>query len=244
MSIPSNVDLDEVRRFSAISDFWWDEDGPMAALHRINPVRISFILEGICKHFRRNPNENQPLSGLKILDIGCGAGLLCEPLTRLGASVSGIDAAKESIMAAVKHANEANLNINYQHSVVEEIYNESWDIVLAMEVIEHVPNIDKFVTDAIKLVNKGGLFFGATINRTIPALLLGIGLAEYILSWVPRGTHKWQNFVKPSEFSSSLRKANFDITNLTGVTFNLSTSEWIKSTNSSINYMIQASDRE
>lgn len=240
MNQSQNIDPAEVQRFAALSNQWWDDEGPMKSLHAINPVRLKYILQGLCEHFGLNSSKKFPLEGISIIDVGCGAGLLCEPLARLGALVTGIDATKENISAANHHSRKMGLSIKYQNEIVENMAGKTWDVVLAMEVVEHVPDKDLFIAQTLDLVRKKGIFIGSTINRTIPSLLLAVGAAEYILGWVPKGTHNWGKFVKPSEFGSSLRNAQFDVTDIKGVSLNLSTGVWTETDDTRINYMIQA----
>ena len=240
MTIGSTIDLAEVSRFNTLSARWWDERGPMASLHAMNPVRLEYLRDKLCTQFGRNPVEPLPLAGLRLLDVGCGAGLLCEPLARMGASVTGIDAAADNIVVAAQHADAMGLAIDYRKAVAEDLTGEMWDAILAMEVVEHVPNADAFVGAAASLVRSGGLFFGATLNRTVWSLALAVGAAEYIFRWVPRGTHDWRRFVTPAEFGAALRNAGLEVGNVSGVLFEASTGGWAQSRDVRVNYMLWA----
>ena len=235
----ANVDAHEVEHFSRLAKEWWDPNGKFKPLHRFNPVRLEYIRDTLCRHFGRDLDAERPLEGLSILDIGCGGGLLCEPLTRLGASVTGIDPSRANIDIAKQHAAEAGLDINYRVTAAEALVKqaESFDMVLAMEVIEHVPNVDAFLSACAKLVKPGGLLLVATINRTLKALAFAIVGAEYVLRWLPRGTHHYDKFVKPEEIAHPLDDAGMEILELQGVIFNPLFMRWQLSTDFSVNYM-------
>ena len=240
MTTGTTIDPTEVNRFNTLSARWWDERGPMAALHAMNPVRLEYLRDKLCAQFGRNPVESLPLAGLRLLDVGCGAGLLCEPLTRMGASVTGIDAAADNITVAAQHADAMGLSIDYREAVAEDLTDEGWDAILAMEVVEHVPNADAFVSAVAGLVRPGGLFLGATLNRTARSLALAVGAAEYIFRWVPRGTHDWRRFITPAEFGAALRNAGLEVGDVTGILFKASTGSWAQSRDVRINYILSA----
>lgn len=215
----SSVDAQEIDNFSKDAADWWDENGPFKPLHRLNPVRISYIKEQICSHFNRDQKGLESLEKLSILDVGCGGGLVCEPLTRLGAAVTGADADAVAIDAAKDHAKLSRLKINYQNKAAEEIKTQ-FDVVLALEIIEHVQNPEEFVQNISKLVKPGGIAIFSTLNRNPKSFLLGIVAAEYLLRWVPRGTHRWRKFVRPSELSKMARLAGLVPHDIAGLVFN------------------------
>ncbi|MGB0719911.1 MAG: bifunctional 2-polyprenyl-6-hydroxyphenol methylase/3-demethylubiquinol 3-O-methyltransferase UbiG [Bdellovibrionales bacterium] len=210
------VDQKEIQHFSKDSAHWWDEDGPFAPLHRLNPVRLSYIKAQICDHVGRDVNDLNALDGLRILDIGCGGGLVCESLARMGATVTGGDADAQAIAVAKAHAEESGLDIDYLAEAAENI-KAQFDVVLALEIIEHVTDPAAFVQSVATLVKPGGLVIFSTLNRNPKSFLLGIVAAEYLLRWVPRGTHSYQKFIKPSElirFASTAKLKAHDITGL------------------------------
>ncbi len=239
---PSSVDPSEVKRFSALASKWWDADGEFAALHKLNPVRIRYIRDRAGARFGLDGEGFEPLKGLRVLDIGCGGGILSEPMARLGARITGIDAGAAAVKAAKSHAAEVGLTIDYRHTTAEALADsgEQFDIVLAMEVIEHVGDLNGFLDAATTLVAPGGLFFGATLNRTPKAFALAIVGAEYLLRWVPRGTHDWRRFVKPSELARGLRKGGLKLEDVTGVSLDLASGDWRPSGDSGVNYMLCA----
>lgn len=218
MAKPSSVVQKEVKHFSKDAKGWWDEQGPFAPLHRLNPARIGYIKDHICRHFDLNPLKAQPFNGLSLLDIGCGGGLVCEPMTRLGADVTGIDADSVAIDVAVRHAKQSGLSIRYVN-IGAEALTETFDVVLALEIIEHVGNPKFFLEQVAAMVKPGGLLIISTLNRTMKSFALGIMAAEYILNWVPRGTHSWKKFLKPSEIIFTLRKNGFTIKDISGLIF-------------------------
>lgn len=237
------IDAADVARFSALAAEWWDPDGPFRPLHRINPCRLQFIRTQAEAHFGLDQKSLLPLVGLRVADIGCGGGLLSEPLARLGAKVTGVDASAEGIAAARLHAHEVGLDIDYRHGTAEELAagGESFDMVVAMEIIEHVPEPQSFITATAALIAPGGLFLGATLNRTVKSLALAKIAAEYILRWVPAGTHDWRHFLKPSEFARLLRHAGLSVTCLKGMSYDVLHDRWTLSDELDINYMIAAS---
>src|SRR6185295_14590029 len=204
----SSVDDAEVARFSALAAEWWDPRGKMGVLHKFNPVRLGFIKEAACRRFERDGKRLDCLTGLRILDIGCGGGLLCEPLARLGAAVVGADPAAANIAAARLHAADAGLPIDYRETTAEALADagERFDIVLAMEVVEHVADMKLFVARCAEMVKPGGLMIAATINRTLKSFALAIVGAEYVLRWLPRGTHQWDKFVTPDELEIAMER--------------------------------------
>jgi 2-polyprenyl-6-hydroxyphenyl methylase/3-demethylubiquinone-9 3-methyltransferase len=219
-STATTVDPDEIERFSALADTWWDPDGSMKPLHRLTPARMRYLSGRIASHFGQDANA-KGLSGLNILDVGCGGGIVSEPLCRLGAQVTGVDAAQKNIEAARLHAAGAGLDINYRHDTAEALSSagEHFDAVVALEIIEHVADPALFVKSIASLVKPGGLVIFSTINRTPKAWALAIAGAEYVMGWLPKGTHTYGKFVKPSELAHYCRAADLDMTDLSGLVF-------------------------
>lgn len=217
----TTVDPEEIARFSAMAAEWWDPAGRYRPLHRLNPVRIGYIRDAAAAWLGRDPFGSAPLSGVRLVDIGCGGGLLAEPMARLGARVTGLDAGSETIRTAAVHAAEAGLTIDYRASTAEALAaeGERFDIVLAMEVVEHVADVPLFLKALGDLTKPGGLVFMSTLNRTAKAFALAIVGAEYVLRWLPRGTHDWRRFLRPSELVGGLRDHGFTVRNLTGLTY-------------------------
>jgi len=242
MPVSSTVDESEVARFSAMAAQWWDPRGPMGMLHKLNPTRLTYIRDAACQKFGREPKRPRCLEGLRILDIGCGAGILCEPLTRLGASAVGADPAGANIAAARVHAQQAALPIDYRATTAEALAEagERFDVVLAMEVVEHVADLGAFVRCCADMVAPGGLMLTATINRTLKSFALAIVGAEYILRWLPRGTHSWDKFVTPDELRAALTRAGLQVTDARGVIYNILTDGWQLSGDMDVNYMLTA----
>jgi 2-polyprenyl-6-hydroxyphenyl methylase/3-demethylubiquinone-9 3-methyltransferase len=238
----SAADPAELQRFAALAERWWDEAGPLAPLHKLNPVRVAYVRDRICAHLGRDPLADQPLAGLSALDVGCGGGLLCEPLARLGAAVTGIDLTAASIETASRHARAAGLAIEYRVAAVGELVAEHrrFDLVCAMEVVEHVADQAGFLAACAALVAPGGGLVVATLNRTFRAFALGIVAAEYVLGWLPRGTHSWQRFVRPSEAARALRRAGLRIEDLTGVVYDPLRDRFALSRDPAVNYMLFA----
>jgi 2-polyprenyl-6-hydroxyphenyl methylase / 3-demethylubiquinone-9 3-methyltransferase len=236
------VDQDEVARFSRLSGQWWDARGPMAALHKFNPVRLAYIRDRAAAHFGRDPGRLDSLAGLRMLDIGCGGGILAEPLARLGATVVGIDPSASNIAVAQHHAAQSRLAIDYRNATAEAVAaaGEQFDIVLAMEVVEHVTDLGLFVDTAAAMVKSSGLFFVATLNRTIKSFALAIVGAEYILRWLPRGTHQWDKFVTPNELEIAIEQSGVQLIAETGVVYNLFADRWQLSSDMDVNYMVVA----
>lgn len=235
----ASVDPSEVAKFAALADSWWDSRGPYRPLHRLNPVRLAFIRDRLCGHLGRDPLVLKPLKGLRIVDIGCGGGLLTEPLARMGADATGIDAAEENVAAAAAHAKEAGITIDYRATTAEALVaeGESFDAVVSMEVVEHVADRAAFLADCVALTKPGGALFLATLNRTIKSYAMAIVGAEYILRWLPRGTHDWRRFVRPSELAAALRAAGAEVKALAGVGYNPMTDTWGLATSVDVNYM-------
>lgn len=236
------IDAGEVAHFSRLAGRWWDPRGPWATLHRFNPVRLGYIRDRTAAHFGRDPGRLDSLAGLRILDIGCGGGVLSEPLARLGAAMVGADPVEENIAAAAHHAEQAGLAIDYRSTTAEALADagERFDAVLAMEVVEHVADVDLFIEAAAALVKPGGLMFAATLNRTVKSFALAIVGAEYILRWIPRGTHQWDKFITPDELELALQQAGLRVTDETGVIYNLFADRFQLSTDMDANYMVTA----
>jgi 2-polyprenyl-6-hydroxyphenyl methylase / 3-demethylubiquinone-9 3-methyltransferase len=237
----TTVDLGEVAKFSRLSDEWWDPKGKMAPLHTINPLRLSYIRDAACRKFERNVKSLNCLAGLRIVDIGCGAGLLCEPFTRLGAQVIGVDPSASNIAAARLHAEKGHLSIDYRCTTVEQMdLRERFDIVLAMEVIEHVSDVGMFINRCAGMLKPGGLMVISTLNRNWKSFAFAIVGAEYVLRWLPRGTHRWDKFVTPDELAHYLGRNKLAITDQTGVVYNPFGDRWSLSSDMDVNYMVLA----
>jgi 2-polyprenyl-6-hydroxyphenyl methylase/3-demethylubiquinone-9 3-methyltransferase len=231
----------EIAKFVAMAEEWWDPKGKFKPLHKFNPVRLTYIRDNLCAHFGRDPNSIRPFEGLRILDVGCGGGLLCEPLTRLGATVVGIDAAERNIAIARIHAEQAGLDIDYRATTSEALVaGESFDVVLNMEVVEHVDDVPLYMKSCADLVSPGGLMFTATLNRTARSWALAVIGAEYILRWLPRGTHDWNRFLTPEEIGAQLKRNGLNIIGQTGVVFHPLADDWRMSPDMGINYMVLA----
>ena len=234
----NTINKKEIEKFSKIAEEWWDPNGKFKPLHKFNPIRISYIKENIINTFNLKNKKDNPLSEIKILDVGCGGGLLSEPLSRLGAEVFGIDASDKNIKIAKLHAKKSNLNIKYFCSSPEKfkIKNE-FDVILNMEIVEHVEDVDFFLKSCSKLLKKGGIMFVATLNKTLKSYLFAIIGAEYVLKWLPIGTHEWEKFVKPDELINFLNKFNLKLIDLKGVKFDLLNNDWKFSSDTSVNYI-------
>ena len=239
----ASIDADEIAKFAAMAEAWWDPNGKFRPLHRVNPVRLAFIRDRLCAQFGRDPLADKPLKGLKLLDVGCGGGLLSEPLARLGAEVTGLDAAEKNIRIASLHAEDSGVKIDYRHGSVEALAETParFDAVVNMEVVEHVADVASFLAASAALVRPGGLMVLSTLNRTSKAFLLAIVGAEYVLRWLPRGTHDWRRFLRPSELARSLRAAGLEVTEMTGVAYNPLTDGWrLAPRDLDVNYMMLA----
>lgn len=232
----------EVDKFDRLAQDWWDPAGPMRPLHRINPVRLAYIREEVCRHFGREDRAAFPLEGLSVLDVGCGAGLLSEPAARLGGAVTGLDPAPGMIEAARRHAAESGLAVTYRADTVETLAAEgaSFDLVIAMEVVEHVADVDLFVGSCAAVLKPGGLLLLATINRTLRAFALAIVGAEYVLRWLPKGTHDWERFVTPEELRRSCEAAGLAGYATRGMVFDPLDRDWRLSRDTAVNYLARA----
>jgi 2-polyprenyl-6-hydroxyphenyl methylase/3-demethylubiquinone-9 3-methyltransferase len=234
----TTINEEEIQKFSDLADEWWDVDGKFKPLHMFNPIRIEYILDEISKHLKINKDKNL-LNNLEILDIGCGGGLISEPMARLGGNVTAIDASAKNIKIASLHSKESDLNINYINKSPEQLNEkEKFDIILNLEVVEHVDNLDLYLESCSKLLKKNGLMFTATINRTLTSYVKAIIGAEYILKWLPIGTHDWNKFIKPEELEKKLINKNFSTKDIKGLEFNPIFKKWKKSDNLSVNYII------
>ncbi len=233
----NTINKEEILKFSKMADEWWDPEGKFKPLHNFNPIRIKYIKNSIISHFNKS-DKKFPLKGIEILDIGCGGGLLSEPMKRLGAKVTGIDASGKNIAIAKIHAKKNNLNINYINSSPEKLKTKKkFNVILNMEIIEHVNDVDLFVKKSSELLKKNGLMFIATLNKTLKSYVFAIIGAEYVLRWLPLGTHDWNKFVKPKELIELCKKNSLEIENLDGVKFNPILNEWKLSKDNSVNYI-------
>jgi 2-polyprenyl-6-hydroxyphenyl methylase / 3-demethylubiquinone-9 3-methyltransferase len=238
----TTIDHAEVERFSRLAAEWWNPNGKFKPLHKFNPVRLSYIREQVLERFDRDPKAARPFKGLRFLDIGCGGGLLSEPMARLGAEVLGADASATNIEVAKLHANESGLDIDYRATTAEALADagEKFDVVLNMEVVEHVADVELFIEACGRMLKPGGIMFVATINRTLKALGLAIIGAEYVLRWLPKGTHQYEKLVRPEELEAALGKAGMSVAETTGVFYNPFTDSWNKSQDIDVNYMVLA----
>jgi len=238
--IGASVDAAEIARFAALADEWWDPRGSFRPLHRLNPARLTYIRDRLCAHFGRDATSFRPLDGLRLADIGCGGGLLCEPMARLGARVTGLDAAERNIAVARAHAERMGLDIDYRHATVESAAaaGERYDVVLNMEVVEHVADVDGFLRASAEVVAPGGAMIVATLNRTARAFALAIVGAEYLLRWLPRGTHDWRRFLRPSELAAGLRAGGLAVEEFAGLVYDPLRDAWrVDPRDIAINYM-------
>ena len=233
----TSVNKKEIDKFSKMANEWWDPEGKFKPLHKFNPTRIKYIKENIINNFKLK-NKLKPLSGINILDIGCGGGLLSEPMSRMGANVTGIDASDKNIKIAKLHSKKNKLKINYLCSSPEKLKIEKkFDVILNMEIVEHVEDIDFFLKSCSKLLKKNGLMFVATINKTLKSYVFAIIGAEYVLRWLPIGTHEWEKFVKPEDLKKILMKYDLSLNKLEGMNFNIIKDEWSISSDLSVNYI-------
>jgi 2-polyprenyl-6-hydroxyphenyl methylase/3-demethylubiquinone-9 3-methyltransferase len=239
------IDADEIARFAAHSAGWWDSEGSFRPLHRLNPARLGFIRTELLARFDRDPASLSPFAGLALADIGCGGGLIAEPMARLGFTVTGLDADDAAIAVARAHAEAGGLAIDYRVGGVEVLAARQprYDVVLALEIVEHVADRDAFLAGCTALLKPGGAFIGATLNRTPQAYALAIVAAEYLLGWLPRGTHDWNRFVRPSEFVLGLRRAGLAATRLKGLRYGPVSGAWSETDDLSVNYMVSAVKR-
>ena len=233
----NTINKKEIEKFSKIAEEWWNPHGKFKPLHKFNPIRISYIKQNIINTFKLT-NKEKPLNKVKILDIGCGGGLLSEPMSRLGAEVFGIDASEKNINVAKLHAKKNNLNINYKCTSPEKLNTKiKFDVILNMEIIEHVEDVDFFLKSCSKLLKKNGIMFVATLNKTLKSYLFAIVGAEYILRWLPIGTHSWDKFINPDDLISILKRYNLKMELIDGMKFNIIKDEWFVSSDKSVNYI-------
>jgi 2-polyprenyl-6-hydroxyphenyl methylase / 3-demethylubiquinone-9 3-methyltransferase len=241
-SLPRSIDPGEVARFDRMARDWWDPNGPMRALHKLNPVRLQYIRDTACERFGRDPKNPRCLDGLTVLDVGCGGGVLSEPLARLGAAVTGLDPAPANVAVAKLHAERSGLAIDYREETIEAVAAraEAFDLVLAMEVVEHVADVQAFMSTCCAAVKPNGLLVMATINRTLRAFALAIAGAEYVLGWLPRGTHRWEKFVTPEELFAAIRAGGLSVTERRGLVYNPLADQWLLARDTAVNYMVAA----
>ena len=234
----STINKEEIQKFENIADDWWNPEGKFKPIHKFNPVRISFIVDVLKSHFNLKNRASMPLKNLKILDLGCGGGLLSEPMARLGAQVTGLDASKNNIRIAQSHALKNKLKINYIHGSIEKTnFKTPFDVILNMEIIEHVNNVDLFIKSCRKNIKSSGVMFVATLNRTLKSYLFAIIGAEYVLRWLPIGTHDWNKFITPNELNGIANKNKFKNIKTSGVVFSPLTNKWSLSSDENINYI-------
>ena len=247
----TTINKEEIQKFSKLADEWWDVNGKFKPLHMFNPIRIEYITEIIKRHYKinikkhfkiKNSNKANFLEGLRILDIGCGGGLISEPMARLGGDVTGIDASKKNIEVAIIHSKKSNLKINYLNKSPEQLdVKNEYDIILNLEIVEHVDNVNLYIKSCYSLLKKGGLMFTATLNRSFISYIKAIIGAEYILRWLPIGTHDWNKFLKPEELEKQLIDEKFNTIDIKGLEYNIFTRKWKKSNDFSVNYIISSS---
>ncbi|MFL2889938.1 MAG: bifunctional 2-polyprenyl-6-hydroxyphenol methylase/3-demethylubiquinol 3-O-methyltransferase UbiG [Pelagibacteraceae bacterium] len=237
----TTINKEEIQKFSKMADEWWDIDGKFKPLHMFNPVRIEYILDNIKSHFKISKNKSLPLQNLNILDIGCGGGLISEPMSRLGGKITGIDASKKNIKIASIHAKKNSLKINYLNMSPEKLKKENtYDVILNLEVVEHVDNIDLYLKSCSKLLKKNGLMFTATLNRTLTSYIKAIVGAEYVLRWLPIGTHDWNKFVRPEELEKKINDLKLKVLDIKGLSYNPLLQKWKRSDDLSVNYVLLA----
>ena len=239
INVMTTINKEEIQKFSDLADEWWDVKGKFKPLHMFNPIRIEYITENIKQHYNIDCTKNNYLKSLNILDIGCGGGLISEPMARLGGKVTGIDASEKNIRIAQLHAKKNNLDIRYINKSPEQLKEfEKFDVILNLEIIEHVENVSLYLDSCHKLLKKNGVMFTATLNRTLTSYLKAIIGAEYILRWLPIGTHDWNKFIKPEELEKLLTTKNFKTIDTKGLEFNPILNKWKKSDNLSVNYIL------
>ncbi|MEO5806580.1 bifunctional 2-polyprenyl-6-hydroxyphenol methylase/3-demethylubiquinol 3-O-methyltransferase UbiG [Devosia sp.] len=238
----STINDAEVAKFTAMAEEWWDPKGKFRPIHKFNPVRLTYIREAVLEHFARDGSSMLPFEGLRVIDVGCGGGLLSEPMARLGATVVGIDAAERNIRIATLHAQQSGLSVDYRATTSEALAaaGEKFDLVLNMEVVEHVDNVPLYMKSCADLVAPGGLMLTATLNRTARAYALAVLGAEYVLGWLPKGTHDWKKFLTPDEIKTLITRNGLRVTAETGVVYHPLADEWRKSPDMAINYMVLA----
>ncbi len=238
----ASVDEDEIAKFTAMADEWWDPEGKFKPLHRFNPVRLTFLKREICRHFELPETKERPLEGLRVLDIGCGGGLLTEPMARLGADITGADASEKNISVAKAHADPQGLDIDYRAVTAETLVEEGqqFEVILNMEVIEHVLDPQSFLTTCAALLKPGGIMSLATLNRTLKSFGLAIVGAEHVLRWLPPGTHDWQKFLSPRELADLIRGAGLEPGEAIGISYNPFSGNWSETRDTSVNYMMLA----
>ena len=235
----TTINKEEIQKFSKLADEWWDVKGKFKPLHMFNPIRIEYILNQICEHFNKDKEKKFFLKDLDILDIGCGGGLISEPMARLGANVTGIDASEKNVKIASAHSKESKLKIKYINTSPEQfVDNKKFDIILNLEVVEHVDNLNLYLNSCGKLLKSGGLIFTATLNRTLVSYIKAIIGAEYVLRWLPIGTHDWNKFIKPEELEIKLNNAGLITKDISGLKFNPFLYKWNKSSDLDVNYII------
>ncbi len=235
--IPTTASPDEIARFQAMADAWWDADGDFKPLHQLNPPRLAFLRDHLAGQFARDIKRDKPFAGLSLLDVGCGGGLLSEPMARLGFAVTAIDAGEKNIGIARLHAEQSGLAIDYRCATPETL-DRQFDVVMAMEVVEHVPDVPAFLGAVAERLKPGGTFFGATLNRTPQSFALAIVGAEYVLRWLPRGTHNWRKFLRPSEFAAALRHTGIDPRSFEGVRYDVLRGRWDRCSSLDVNYAV------
>ena len=235
----TTINIEEIQKFSKLAEEWWDVNGKFKPLHMFNPIRIRYITDTIKNHLNIKKDKVNYLQGLSVLDIGCGGGLISEPISRLGAKVTGIDASEKNINVAKLHSKKSGLNINYINTPPENLEaEEKFDIILNLEIVEHVDNVNLYINSCYKLLKKNGLMFTATINRSLISYIKAIIGAEYVLRWLPVGTHDWNKFIKPEELEDYLFKEKFSTLDITGLKFNPFINKWKTSKDLSVNYII------
>jgi len=235
----TTINKEEVKKFSKIAEEWWNPNGKFRPLHKFNPIRITYIRDGLVAHFGAK-NKNKPLHKIKILDIGCGGGLLAEPLSRLGADVTGIDASEKNILIAREHLKKSKLNIKYYNVTPENYkFKDKFDVILNMEIVEHVSDVNFFLNRSSRLLKKKGIMFIATLNKTLKSYIFAIIGAEYILGWLPIGTHEWDKFLKPNDLEKYCKKNSLKLNRIDGIKYNPLKDDWYISKDQSVNYIAE-----